>query len=108
MTFNEYQKQSRRTALYPRELNLVYPTLGLTGEAGEVAEKIKKIIRDEEGRISNEKKKELVKEMGDVLWYLAQLATELGVSLDEVATINIRKLSSRQARGKIKGSGDNR
>ncbi|MBU1132260.1 nucleoside triphosphate pyrophosphohydrolase family protein [Patescibacteria group bacterium] len=109
MTFDEYQKQSRKTAIYP-ELgrNIVYPTLGLAGEAGEVAEKVKKIFRDDEGKVSEEKKRELKKELGDVLWYVAQLATELELSLDEIANSNIEKLQSRMARGHLHGSGDNR
>ncbi len=109
MTFEEYQKKSRKTALYPDVGgNFIYPTLGLAGEAGEVAEKIKKVIRDDGGEILPEKKKELEKELGDVLWYLSQLTTEIGLSLEEVAEKNIEKLYSRLDRGKIKGSGDNR
>lgn len=109
MTFEEYQKESGTTALYPdRGKNFVYPTLGLAGEAGEVAEKVKKIIRDEGGKISKEKQEEIKKELGDVLWYVAQLATELNLSLDDVAKTNIEKLFSRKARGVLSGSGDNR
>jgi NTP pyrophosphatase (non-canonical NTP hydrolase) len=109
MTFEEYQKKSRKTARYPSAgSNFVYPTLGLAGEAGEVAEKIKKVIRDDGGEMTAERKKELEKELGDVLWYLSQIATELGLSLDEVAEKNIEKLYSRLERGQIKGSGDNR
>ena len=109
MTFEEYQKQSRRTALYPNlGQNFIYPVLGLCGESGEVAEKIKKIIRDEGGVCSEEKKQEIKKELGDVLWYIAQISTELGLSLDEVANFNLEKLLSRLDRGMIHGSGDNR
>lgn len=109
MEFNEYQEKSRKTALYPnKDNNFIYPTLGLCGEAGEVAEKIKKVIRDEGGKISAEKKQELVKELGDVLWYVSQIATELGLSLDEIANTNIEKLYSRLERNKLHGSGDNR
>lgn len=109
MTFQEYQQESRKTALYP-DLgnNFVYPTLGLSGEAGEVAEKIKKVIRDDDGSVSDEKRQEIKKELGDVLWYLAQLATELGLDLDDVARSNIEKLASRLDRGALNGSGDNR
>lgn len=109
MNFNEYQEKSRKTAFYPNMGdNYIYPTLGLAGEAGEVAEKIKKVIRDDGGVISDEKKVEMVKELGDVLWYVAQIASELGLKLDEVAEKNIEKLDSRMARGKLGGSGDNR
>lgn len=109
MDFKEYQKKSRKTAVYPDAgSNFVYPTLGLSGEAGEVAEKIKKVIRDDGGEVMPEKKKEIEKELGDVLWYVAQIATELGLSLDEIAEKNIEKLYSRMERGKINGSGDNR
>lgn len=109
MTFKEYQKHSRLTAIYPDiNKNFVYPTLGLAGEAGEVAEKIKKVLRDDKGIVSEEKKKELEKELGDVLWYIAQLATELGLSLDEIASANLKKLLSRKERGVLRGSGDNR
>lgn len=109
MNFEEYQKFSRETAMYPdKDKNFVYPTLGLAGESGEVAEKIKKIIRDDRGIPSQEKKEELKKELGDVLWYISQIATELGLSLDEVASLNIEKLRSRKERNMISGSGDNR
>jgi len=109
MTFEEYQKLSRETAIYPdKDKNFVYPTLGLVGEAGEVAEKIKKILRDKNSVIDEETKKELAKELGDVLWYLSQLITELNLSLDEIASLNINKLSSRKERGTLHGSGDNR
>ncbi|MFW6283101.1 MAG: nucleoside triphosphate pyrophosphohydrolase family protein [Minisyncoccales bacterium] len=109
MTFEEYQKISKQTAVYPDVgNNYIYPTLGLAGEAGEVAEKMKKVIRDDKGKITEKKKQELKKEMGDVLWYLSQLARELGLSLDDIAAFNVEKLQSRQERGKLKGSGDNR
>lgn len=109
MNFEEYQKKSRKTAIYPNVGdNFIYPTLGLTGEAGEVAEKIKKIIRDKGGKIDEETKKMIQKELGDVLWYVSQLASELNLKLDDVAKINIEKLYSRLERGKIGGSGDER
>jgi NTP pyrophosphatase (non-canonical NTP hydrolase) len=109
MNFKEYQKKSRKTAIYPNaDNNFIYPTLGLVGEAGEVAEKIKKVIRDKEGVLDDEKRKEIEKELGDVLWYVSQLATELDLSLEEVAKKNIEKLYSRMDRGKLKGNGDNR
>lgn len=109
MDFKEYQEKSRKTALYPNiGNNFVYPTLGLAGEAGEVAEKIKKVIRDKEGIIDDATREEIKKELGDVLWYVSQLATEIGLSLDDVAEKNIEKLYSRMERGKLHGSGDNR
>ncbi len=109
MTFEEYQKKSRVTALYPnKDNNYIYPVLGLAGESGEVAEKFKKIIRDKEGKISEETKEELKKELGDVLWYASQIASELKISLNDVAENNIDKLQSRLKRGVIGGSGDNR
>lgn len=109
MTLNEYQEKSRKTATYPNAgNNFVYPTLGLAGETGEVAEKIKKIVRDEGGTVSEEKREEIKKELGDVLWYVAQIAAELRISLDDVAETNIEKLYSRLERGVISGSGDNR
>jgi NTP pyrophosphatase (non-canonical NTP hydrolase) len=109
MDFNEYQTKSRVTAQYPAIGHaIVYPTLGLVNEAGEFAGKIKKVFRDKSGEISAETREALKAELGDVLWYLAQTCTELGVSLDEVAESNLTKLLDRQARGKIQGDGDNR
>lgn len=108
MNFSEYQKKSRTTALYPRRHKIVYPTLGLNGEAGEVAEKVKKIIRDRNGRFSIASKAGLKLELGDVLWYLSQLASDLGLKLEDVAAANLQKLFSRKRRGKIGGSGDDR
>ena len=109
MTFEEYQKLSRKTAIYPdKGNNFIYPTLGLTGEAGEVAEKIKKVLRDDKGIIDDSRKQEIKKELGDVLWYLSQIATELHLSLNDVADSNIKKVNSRQERNKISGEGDNR
>ena len=109
MTFEEYQKESRKTALYPnKDNNFIYPVLGLCGESGEIAEKIKKVIRDEASIMNEQKKEEIKKELGDVLWYLSQIATELGLSLSDVAKLNIEKLQSRLERNKISGSGDDR
>jgi len=109
MNFNEYQTRSRVTAKYPAIGHaVIYPTLGLVNEAGEVAGKIKKVFRDKNGEISPETREALKAELGDVLWYLVQTCTELDISLDEVAESNITKLLDRQARGKIQGDGDNR
>ncbi|MFA5211243.1 MAG: nucleoside triphosphate pyrophosphohydrolase family protein [Patescibacteria group bacterium] len=109
MEFNEYQKEARKTASYPdKDNNFIYPTLGLMGEAGEVAEKIKKIIRDDNGVVSEIKKEEIKKELGDVLWYISNLSHELKIDLEDVANTNLNKLFSRLERNKINGSGDNR
>jgi len=109
MDFNEYQHRSRKTALYPAIGHaVIYPTLGLVNEAGEVAGKIKKVFRDKDGQISEETRQALKAELGDVLWYLAQVSTELGLTLDEIAEANIAKLVDRLERGKIGGDGDTR
>lgn len=109
MNFADYQTKSRKTANYPSIGHpVIYPTLGLTNEAGEVAGKIKKIFRDKSGAIGEAERAALQSELGDVLWYIAQVCTELDISLDEVAEANIAKLLDRQARGKIQGDGDNR
>jgi NTP pyrophosphatase (non-canonical NTP hydrolase) len=107
---SEYQRLSRRTAEYPREASswLAYPALGLSGEAGEVAEHVKKTIRDDGGAISDERRAALAAELGDVLWYVAQLASELGLDLDTIAQGNLDKLLSRQRRGVLSGDGDDR
>lgn len=110
MTFDEYQERAYATAIYPKteKMPLAYPTLGLAGEAGEVAEKVKKIARDCDGTISWQKRDELVKELGDVLWYLSAIATDLGVNLSEIAQTNLQKLEDRSNRDKLHGQGDNR
>jgi NTP pyrophosphatase (non-canonical NTP hydrolase) len=109
MDFSQYQALSRRTATYPRAgRDMTYPALGLCGEAGEVAEKVKKTIRDDAGVLSDERRAALARELGDVLWYLAQLATEAGLELEAIAADNLDKLLSRQERGVLRGSGDER
>jgi NTP pyrophosphatase (non-canonical NTP hydrolase) len=108
MDLSEYQRRSRQTAEYPRTAWLAYPALGLAGEAGEVAEHAKKAIRDDGGVVTDERRAALTKELGDVLWYVAQLASELDLDLDEIAAANLEKLLSRQARGVLSGSGDDR
>ena len=107
MEFNEYQKTARETAIYPAELGLIYTALGLTGEAGEVAEKVKKMIRDDI-TLDDKYRGKLARELGDVLWYVANLAFELDYDLADIAAINIQKLMDRQERGQIHGDGDNR
>ena len=109
MNIWEYQDAALDTAVYPNiGNNIIYPTLGLCGEAGEVSEKVKKIIRDKQGKVSTEDKFELAKELGDVLWYINSFAMELGFSLEDIMIMNITKLQSRQKRDKLSGSGDNR
>jgi NTP pyrophosphatase (non-canonical NTP hydrolase) len=109
MRLSEYQRASRRTATYPDVgENLVYPTLGLAGEAGEVAEKVKKLLRDDGGIMSEERRAALAGELGDVLWYVAQVATEADLDLEALALANLEKLRSRAGRGVLSGSGDQR
>ena len=99
MNFEEYQSEASQTALYPRRLNnLEYPTLGLTGEAGEVANIVKKIQRDHGGVINDEIREKLTDELGDVLWYISACADELGITLDQIAEFNVRKLAKRHNR----------
>ena len=114
MNFTEYQNLAMDTANYPEKYEIVYRALGLCGEAGKVAEKIKKGIRDGLDNCGlnlyqkKQFKEELTKELGDVLWYIAALASDLNISLDDVAENNVQKLASRKKRNKIGGSGDNR
>lgn len=109
MTFNEYQKKMSPLAIYPGiGHNFIYPTLGLVGEAGEVAEKIKKILRDKNNQIDEYDRAEIKKELGDVLWYLQQLSTEIGLEFEDVAQTNVTKLLSRLERNQLHGNGDNR
>jgi NTP pyrophosphatase (non-canonical NTP hydrolase) len=109
MDLNAYQHGARQTARYPDVgANPIYPTLGLCGEAGEVADKVKKVLRDQNGCFSDAVKQSLLLELGDVLWYVAQLASELGFELDQIAEANLEKLASRAARNVISGSGDHR
>jgi NTP pyrophosphatase (non-canonical NTP hydrolase) len=108
-TFEIYQRESRKTwNVIPMDHPIVYPTMGLVNEAGEVAGKIKKIFRDRDGKVSEKDRQGLKKELGDVLWYLAQICTELDLSLEEVAETNLVKLFSRLERGAIRGDGDER
>jgi NTP pyrophosphatase (non-canonical NTP hydrolase) len=109
MDFATYQRRSRETARYPNAgANPIYPTLGLCGESGEVADKVKKVLRDQAGAFDADSLEGLRLELGDVLWYVSQLATELNLSLDEIAEANLAKLASRVARDVIAGSGDRR
>lgn len=109
LNFNEYQEKAKNTAKYPNiGTNIYYPTLGLAGESGEVAEKVKKLMRDHNGILDDEYRLKIVNEIGDVLWYCAMLSFELGYNLEDVATINLDKLALRKQQNKIHGSGDNR
>lgn len=121
MDFNQYQVKARTTAVYPSAFKILYPALGLGGETGETLEKIKKMIRDgdfepeyftcvniDEDPILSKQREEIKKELGDILWYLANLATDFGLNLSDIAKANLEKLLDRKARGVIKGSGDNR
>lgn len=108
--FNDYQNLASRTAKFsPGKVDgLTYTALGLNGEAGEVAELIKKMLRDDGGKLSPERRQKLLYELGDVLWYLSQNARLANLTLQDVAEANIEKLTSRRERGKIHGDGDNR
>lgn len=112
MDFDEYQRLASRTATWSdtqgEEYKLLYVTLGICGESGEIAEKVKKLLRNDGGVISEEKREALKSEIGDVLWYLSQLARELGIPFSDAAAYNIKKLADRAERGVIKSQGDTR
>ena len=108
LSLNEYQLAARTTAIYPDDMDVLYPLIELQGELGEVADKIKKVYRDNDGNFPATTREELKKELGDVCWPLAMLCSDLELSLEEVAKTNLDKLFSRQDRGTIQGSGDNR
>lgn len=108
MHMNAYQAAANETAIFPPDQGIVYTALGLASEAGEVTDKVKKVIRDSDGDFSSEAREGIKKELGDVLWYVSSLARELGFTLEEVAEANILKLSSRFDRDMIGGSGDDR
>lgn len=108
LTLNQYQEQAKATAIYPESSAIVYPILGLVGEAGELANKYKKVMRDDNGILYDEKKAALISELGDCLWYIAALANDLGVTLEQVGNHNLHKLSSRATSGTLQGSGDAR
>jgi NTP pyrophosphatase (non-canonical NTP hydrolase) len=108
MEINEYQNKAIETAIYGEGQKIIYPTLGLTGEAGEVADKVKKILRDNDGEFTSIQKLEIAKEIGDVAWYIAALCRDLGYTMEEILQMNLDKLASRKERNTIGGSGDNR
>lgn len=103
MRFDDYQSSALTTAIYPQSAKIIYPAMGMCAEAGEVANKVKKIIRD--GKMDREA---IADELGDVLWYVAVLASDLGYSLSDIADKNIQKLIGRKERGTLAGNGDNR
>lgn len=106
---NEYQQRALETAIYPKEQKIIYPSLGLGGEAGEVLDKVKKVLRDNNSDFSDaDRRHAIAEELGDCCWYLAVLAHDLGYTLEEIAELNYEKLQSRKERGKLHGSGDNR
>lgn len=106
LTFGEYQEIARETAIYPNNSKVVYPVLGMAGEAGEVANKVKKIIRD--GLDVEDVREDLAKELGDVMWYVSNVAYDLGLDLAYIANLNLQRLRDRKERGVLGGSGDNR
>jgi NTP pyrophosphatase (non-canonical NTP hydrolase) len=110
MTFDEYQKQALTTAVnnYEPLMEKTIWAMGVVGEAGEVVEKWKKIVAYKDGKVSEEDLAELAKELGDVVWYIAVMAHSLGLSFDDIMARNVEKLKSRDARGVIRGKGDNR
>lgn len=110
MNFNEFQKQALKTALFPKKYKIIYAAFGLGNEAGEVLGKLKKWIRGDDGPdvMTKERKAAIKDELGDVLWYVAVLARDLGFKLDDIAKSNVKKLQSRKRRGVLHGSGDKR
>lgn len=106
--FDTYQQAAISTAIYPKSMSVIYPALGLSGETGEVCDKIKKVIRDENGIFDMSSKEHIKKELGDVLWYIANTASDLGIKLSDIAIGNIQKLQSRKENGTLQGSGDDR
>ena len=117
MDFDQYEYKARQTAIYPtagpnlgieKEIGLIYCSLGMSGESGEVAEHIKKMLRDDNGSLTKDRKLKLEKELGDVLWYIANMCHEIGTPMSYIAEQNINKLSSRKDRGRLHGSGDDR
>ena len=108
MTVNEYQNEALKTKIYKTSMNIIYPTLKLNGEAGEVAEKVGKCMRDNNGIFTDEIKLAIAYEIGDVIWYCSALSNDIGFTLDEICKLNIEKLQKRKAENKIHGEGDNR
>lgn len=108
MNLNDYQKEALSTAVYGSGSKIIYPTLGLAGEAGEVADKVKKVLRDNDGHFDESHKVKIAAEIGDVLWYIAALSNDLGFTMEDIANMNIAKLRQRRENNTIHGEGDNR
>ena len=108
MELNEYQEAALGTLLEPGRMPILYPVLGLAGETGEVVDKVKKVIRDHGGEYTPERRREIAMELGDVLWYAAVLAKDLGYGLEDIARMNVEKIYMRKKNGTIHGDGDNR
>lgn len=110
INFREYQQGAMSTAIYPGkgQGDWTYPALGLAGETGEISEKLKKALRDDGGRMTDERRAALKKELGDVLWYIAALSTELGLDMQQIAEENLAKLAQRKQNNRIRGDGDDR
>lgn len=108
MELNKYQKEAKKTAVWPSIFGIIYPTLALSGEAGEFSEQVKKMLRDDGAVITPERRERMIAELGDILWYISAIADELNVNLDDVATENLQKLENRKTRDKIHGDGSNR
>lgn len=108
MELNDYQKAALATAIYPNDGTVSYLALAISGEAGELADKVKKVLRDKNGIFSEADKKALALELGDVMWYVANLSEVLGYPLSDIAQMNIEKIAGRVKRGTLHGAGDNR
>lgn len=108
LTLNEYQELSSDTRIYPDGVKVLYPAMGLSGEAGEVLNKLKKVYRDDNGILSDEKRLAIIDELSDCMWYVAALAADLGADLSDVCQLNLDKLAARKQRGTLSGSGDQR
>lgn len=108
MTFEEYTEKALATSICPENMDVIYPLIGLTGETGEVAEKIKKVYRDNNGEFTEGIKLQIMKEIGDCLWYINKLAADLGYTLEDAAKINLEKCYTRRANNTLHGDGDNR
>jgi NTP pyrophosphatase (non-canonical NTP hydrolase) len=108
MNLNDYQERAAQTAVYPADVGLAYTTLGLAGEAGELSNKVKKVYRDDAGILTTEARWKLADELGDVLWYVAAVASEIGIELQTVSELNLSKLAARKASNSLHGDGDAR
>ena len=108
MRASDYQLWTDKTAQYPKDAGVIYTTIGLANEAGEALGVVKKMMRDDKGVLTEEKRTKLIAEIGDVAWYMARVCTELGIAMEDVFDLNVEKLEDRMKRNVIQGSGDNR